>query len=197
MNVRRMRNLAGLSSAVVSCAIVVHLVAEAAAVGTAGFGFEFVVRHWYFAALLVAAASWFGSAVGIGQPGSECRRRCALLRADLAGLRHSRSLVLFSTAELAFFGITQIVEGVPIASGALVLGLAVALLGSLLSAFFALFFGRSLVVAGLDSVIGTAPLRPAVAPLARRAGTIAPARHATSAFTLFVPNRPPPILSHT
>jgi hypothetical protein len=197
MNVYRLRNMAGLASAVVPCSIVVHLGAEAAAVGTAGFGFDFMVRHAYFAALIVAAGWWFGATVGFGQPGRERRRRCAMLRADLSGFRRPRNLVVLAAAELAFFGLTQILEGVPIASGALALGLGVAFLGSLLCAFLVFLFGRSLVVAGLDSVIGTAPSRAAATPLARRDRTIAAPRSATSAFTLFVPNRPPPILSHS
>jgi hypothetical protein len=195
LNVRRWRNVAGLASAAVPCAIVVHLSAEAAAAGREGFGFDFVVRHAYFAVLVVAAAWWFGSTAGIGHAARERRRRCAVLRADFAGVRRPQGFLMLAAAELAFFGLTQAVEGVPIASGAVALGLAVAFAGSLLSAFLVFFFGRSLVVAGLDSVIGTAPLRPAAKPLAHRARVHTAARRAASAFTLFVPNRPPPFMS--
>jgi hypothetical protein len=107
----------------------------------------------------------------------------------------ARGLLLLAAAQLAFFGVTQAAEGVPVASGAVALGLGVALAGSLLSAVLVFFFGRSLIVAGLDAVIGTVPLRCAATVVARRDGRSAIPRRAASAFSLFVPNRPPPNLS--
>ncbi len=192
---RRFRNVAGLASVVVPFGIAVHLSAEAAAVGHDGLGFGFVLRHGYFVALILAAAGWFGSTVGIGRSESERRRRCAILRSDLSGVHGARGLLLLAAAQLAFFGVTQAAEGVPVASGAVALGLGVALVGSLLSAVLVFFFGRSLIVAGLDAVIGTVPLRCTAAVVARRDGRSAIPRRAASAFSLFVPNRPPPNLS--
>jgi hypothetical protein len=197
MNAHRLRNVAGLASAVVPFAVAVHLIAEGAALGREGFGFGFVVRHAYFAGLLLVAAWWFCATVGIGRPAAERRRRCAMLRADLLDVGGVRGLLTLAGAQIAFFGVTQAVEGVPIASGAVVLALGVALAGSLLCAALVFLFARSIVVAGLDSVIGVAPLRPAARALARRERTIAIPRRATSAFSLFIPNRPPPILSRS
>jgi hypothetical protein len=196
MNYHRLRNVAGLASVVVPFALGVHLIAEWAAIGGDGFGFDFLVRHLYLAPLLPAAAWWFCATVGIGRRMAERRRRCAILRADLGDVSGPGGLLTLAGAQLAFFGVTQALEGVPIASGSVALGLGIALAGSLLCAALVFFLGRSIIVAGLESVIGSAPLRPATNTLARRDGTIAAPRHATSAFTLFVPNRPPPAVSH-
>lgn len=196
INYRRLRIVAGLASAVVPFAVAVHLIAEAAAVGPDGLGFDFVARHLYFVALLSAAAWWFGAIVGVGQPAAERRRRNAILRADLSGKHGLGRLAVLTGSQLAFFALTQAVEGVPIVSGAVALGLGVVLAGSLLCAALVFFFGRSIIVAGLDSVIGTAP-RPASTALACRRRAVPAPRHAASAFTLFVPNRPPPIVSPT
>jgi hypothetical protein len=197
MNCRRLRNLAGLASVSVPFAIAVHLIAEVAAVGRGGLGLDFVARHSYFGALVLVAAGWFGATVGIAQGNSERRRRCAILRADLGGVRRPQGFALLAGAQLAFFAATQGLEGVPIAAGAVVLALCVAVAGSLLSAFVVFFFGRSLIVAGLDSVIGTTPLGPAAITFARREPPAAAPRRATSAFSLFIPNRPPPMTSQT
>jgi hypothetical protein len=197
LSCRRFRNVAGLASVVVPFGVAVHLGAEAAAVGHDGLGFGFVVRHGYFVALIIAAAGWFASTVGIGRPESERRRRCAILRSDLSGAHGIRGLLLLAASQLAFFGVTQAAEGVPVASGGVALGLGVALAGSLLSAVLVFFFGRSLIVAGLDAVIGTAPVRLAATAVAHRDSRIATPRRAASAFSLFVPNRPPPNMSRT
>lgn len=195
LNSRRMRNIAGLASVGVPFAIVVHLIAEAAALGHDGLDVDFVARHGYFAALVSAAVWWFAATVGVGKPSAERRRRCAILRADLAALRGSRGLLVLGVAQLAFFGTTQAVEGVPIASGAAALGLGIAFAGSLLSACVVFFFGRSLIVAGLEAAIGCLPSRLAPASIARRKRAVVGPRRAASAFTLFVPNRPPPFAS--
>jgi len=196
MNRRRLWNVAGLASAVVPFAVAVHLIAEGAALGGEGFGIGFVVRHAYFGGILAAAAGWFAATVGIGRSAAERRRRCAILRADFAGVSGgARGFLTLAGAQFAFFAATQAVEGVPIAAGAVALGLGAALAGSLLCAALVFAFGRSVIVAGLDAVIGVAPLRPAATALGRRDRTIAPTRRATAAFTLFVPNRPPPMLS--
>jgi len=196
MNRRRLWNVAGLASAVVPFAVAVHLIAEGAALGGEGFGIGFVVRHAYFAGILAAAAWWFAATIGIGRPAAERRRRCAILRADLAGVSGGAcGFFTLAGAQLAFFAATQAVEGVPIVTGAVALGLGVALAGSLLCAASIFAFGRSVIVAGLGVAIGVAPLRPAATALGRRDRTIAPTRRAAAAFTLFVPNRPPPMLS--
>jgi hypothetical protein len=184
--------MAGLAAAIVPCAVVVHLVAEAAALGHEAFGFGFIVRHAYFGGLVLAAAWWFCLTVGLGRPDRERRRRCALVRAELGGARRARNLTGLVVANLGFFALTQGVEGIPIASGAVGLGLGAALAGSLLCALLVVLFGRSIAAAGLAAVIGITPLRRAPAAPARRRRVRAVPRNATAVFSLFVPNRPPP-----
>jgi len=193
--IARLRTSAGLAAAIVPCAILVHLIAEAAAVGHAGLGAPFVARHGYFGLLFIAAAIWFGATVGLHRPKNERRRRCALLRADLRGTRGKFGIATLVGANLGFFAVTQAVEGIPIAAGALGLSLVVALAGSLATAFVAFFFGRAIAAAAMDSVIGRAPRWRCLQIVARRAQVVAAPRHATSAYSLLRPNRPPPILS--
>jgi hypothetical protein len=185
----------GLAAAIVPCAMIVHLVAEAAANASDGLSLGFVVRHAYFVVLFALAAFWFGSTVGLGRSASERRRRCALVRADLDTRRHPQHLFVLAAANVAFFMLTQAVEGMPILGGAFALGLGVALAGSLLSAVLIFLFGGSLVGAVLDSVIGTAPLRDAAVSAAPKVDRVATPRHATFTYSLFMPNRPPPITS--
>jgi hypothetical protein len=195
MTFQRIRNYAGLAAAIVPLAIVVHLAAEAAATGREGITLGFVARHAYFGVFFGAAACWFGATVGLGRSPAERRRRCALLRVELGGARRFPHLAKLVGANLAFFAVTQAVEGAPIASGALAIGLTVALAGSLLAALLAFAFGDSIVAVGLDSVIASAPLRRNVAPCRGPDRAIAIPRHASSDYSLFIPNRPPPIAS--
>lgn len=192
MTVRRLRTVAGLAAAIVPCAIVVHLVAELAAAGHDAFGLGFVLRHTYFGVLFAGAVAWFSATAGLRAPAAERRRRCAMLRADLAGAGRLSNLAALTGANLFFFAATQAVEGLPVVSGAAVLGLSVALIGSLLSALLVFAFGRSLARAGLAAVIGAVPQRRDIRSIVRRERTIEPPRRPSFSFSLFVPNRPPP-----
>jgi hypothetical protein len=189
MILRRARSFAGLAAAIVPFAIIVHLVAEAAATERDGISVGFVLRHAYFAALFAAAVTWFAVTVGAGRSAAERRRRCALVRADLSAMRGPRRFLMLVAA---FFSLTQAVEGNPIGSGALMLGLGIALAGSLLSALLVFVLGNSFVTASLESVIGESPFRRVAVAVARRTRRIAAGRHATLAYSLFIPNRPPP-----
>ena len=193
MNVARLRTCAGLATAVVPCAILVHLIAEAAAVGRDGLDLSFVVRHAYFGLLFVAAALWFCATTGIGRCASERRRRCALARADLRGGQGRFGIATLVGANLAFFALTQTVEGVPIAAGAVALSLAIAFSGSVSAALLVFFFGSAFARAALDSVIGHASRRARCPAAPRRARVLAVARHATTTYSLLRPNRPPPV----
>jgi hypothetical protein len=192
MTVRRLRTLAGLAAAIVPCAIVVHLVAELTAAGRDAFGIGFLLRHTYFAMLFAAAATWFGATAGLHESAAERRRRCALLRSDLAGAGRLPNVVALGAANLAFFAVTQLVEGMPVLSGATLLGLSVALIGSLLSALLVFALGPSLACAGLAAVIGRVPQRRASRSIVRRDRFIAAPRRPSFSYSLFVPNRPPP-----
>jgi hypothetical protein len=192
MILRRARSFAGLAAAIVPFAIIVHLVAEAAATERDGISVGFVLRHAYFAAIFAAAVMWFAVTVGAGRSAAERSRRCALVRADLSAMRGPRRFLMLVAANLAFFSLTQAVEGNPIGSGALMLGLGIALAGSLLSALLVFVLGNSFVTASLESVIGESPFRRVAVAVARRTRRIAAGRHATLAYSLFIPNRPPP-----
>ena len=163
--------------------------------GQDGLNLDFVMRHGYFGVLLAASLWWFGATVGLGRSVAERRRRGALLRRELAGSHRPQGFLALAGANVAFFALTQAAEGAPIVSGGVLLGLAVALAGSLLAALLVFYFGRSLAAAGLECAIGRAPLVPAAPACGARRRIFAVPRRATDAFTLFVPNRPPPFAS--
>ncbi len=163
--------------------------------GRSGLNSAFLVRHAYFGVLIAASTFLFASTVGIGRGACERRRRCAIVRAEMDAGRRPVGLLLLAATNVGFFGLTQAVEGVPIASGALAVGLAAALAGSLIAALLVFLFGGSLAVAGLDSVIGRTPRIRAPMRFASRLRPIPAPRQANCAFSLFVPNRPPPAVS--
>jgi len=182
---------AGLAAAVVPFAILVHLGTEATCTAGRLDVPAFVVRHLYLAVVALASAIWFARTVGIGTPVAERRRRCALVRAHLPRAGASYSFCSLALANVSFFALSQLIEGVPIASGDACLGLAGAVAGSLLAAVFVVVFGRSIAIAALVAVARV--VRDVSTP-PRRGMSLhwsAPRRAATI-FSLFVPNRPPP-----
>jgi len=111
-----LRTLAGATSVVVPFAIAVHLVAEALALGAGAIDPDFWLRHAYLVVPLALALWSFSKTVGLGVPRSEMIRRCALVRAQLRRAGGGSTILAFAAANLAFFGLTQVLEGVPIAS---------------------------------------------------------------------------------
>jgi hypothetical protein len=188
-----LRTLAGATAIVVPSAIAVHLVAEALALGAAAAGPDFVLRHAYLGVPLALALWSFARTVGLGRPRAEMVRRCALVRARLRSAGGGSTLVAFALANFAFFGITQLIEGVPIAAASLGTGVIAAALGSLLSALVVFLWGRSIVATALAAAVRRPRLRLRAARAVRR--IVVPARAASAAFSLFVPNRPPPVAS--
>jgi hypothetical protein len=188
-----LRTLAGVTSAVVPFAIGVHLLAEGLALGPGAIVADFWLRHAYLLVPLALALWSFSHTVGLGAPRSEMIRRCALVRAGLRAAGAGSTIVAFTVANLVFFGVTQLLEGVPIASASIGTGLAAAVLGALLSALVIFFWGRSLVATALAAAVRR-PRDPARRAFARRRIVEVP-RTAASAFSLFVPNRPPPVPS--
>jgi hypothetical protein len=194
MTSARLRTLAGLAVAIVPSAIVVHLTAEALALGAAAFSAEFFLRHLYLGVLLAGAGWWFCSTIGLGRGRFEFARRCALARARLRAISAGYQIPVLVAANAGFFLLTQACEGTPIATGSLALGLLAGALGSLLSALLVFYFGRS-VIAVAFAVFAHAPRVPRARPArARRVLRDVP-RCAQSIFSLFIPNRPPPTLS--
>ncbi|HEY4441453.1 MAG TPA: hypothetical protein VGN14_13425 [Candidatus Elarobacter sp.] len=186
----QLRGLTGLCAAVIPAAVVVHLSAEALALGPGGLGLDFVLRHLYLAALVALSLGAFARALGLGRGRAEIRRRTALLQAQLTG-REPLALPLVAAANLLFFGVTEAVEGVPLLSGVVWLGLAAGIAGSLLAALVIRAFGGLVLVAAVDTLV-YAPRRST--PRADAATRPEPnrSRAAAAAFSLFVPNRPPP-----
>jgi hypothetical protein len=187
----RLRGLTGLATAVIPAAILVHLVAEALSLGRTALGIDFIARHVYLALLLAGGALAFSRTVGLGRGRSEVRRRTALLRAALAGPHLGTNLPILAACFLGFFALTQAGEGFPVLSGAIWLGLGAGLLGSVLAAVLVWAFGRSLVVVALDLLVHEPRRRVAAVSSARPLASPV-SRSAADAFTLFVPNRPPP-----
>ena len=188
-----LRALAGTASAVVPFAIGVHLLSEGLALGPSAISSGFWLRHAYLLAPLALAACSFSRTVGLGAGRSEMIRRCALVRARLRQAGAGSSIVAFTVANLAFFAVTQLLEGVPIASTSVGTGLTVAALGALVSALVIFFWGRSLVATALAAAVRR-PRAPRRIAHGRRRFVAAP-RAAATAFSLFVPNRPPPASS--
>jgi hypothetical protein len=185
-----LRTLAGATSIVVPSAIAVHLGAEALALGAGSVTPSFWLRHAYLLVPLVLALWSFTRTVGIGTARSEMIRRCALVRAQLRRAGGGSTILAFTVANLAFFGVTQLLEGIPIATESIGVGLAAAAVGSLLAALVVYFWGRSVVATALAAVIRR-PRDPRRFAFARRLVVDAP-RAAASPFSLFVPTRPPP-----
>jgi hypothetical protein len=167
--------------------------AEALALGAAAASGTFWLRHAYLLLPLLLAAWSFGSTVGLGCSRPEMIRRCALVRAQLRAVGGAHQIAAFAGANLALFGLSQAIEGAPIAAGSLGLGLAAALIGALLSSIIVFTWARTLAVALLVAV--GRQRRGALASATRRILSPAISRAASAAFSLFVPNRPPPALS--
>ena len=183
---------AGLAAAVVPFAVLVHLIAEALSLGVNALGPAFVLRHLYLAVLFLATAAWSGRTLGIGFAAAERRRRCAIIGAQLRNGKHCTSAASLVLANMAFFCLSQIAEGVPIASGDWCLGLIAALIGSALCAMFVSLFGRSLVIAALVAVT-VSRIRHSAQTIRTSDNLAAAPRCASTAFSLFIPNRPPPL----
>jgi hypothetical protein len=182
--------LAGLAAGVVPLATIVHLAAELAA--TAGPTAAFAWRHAYMVPLFFGSLGAFAAALGVGRGRREFVRRSAFTRAAWRRAGAPACVRDLFLVNLAFFAATQLLEDVPIAAGSIAVGLAVAAAGSLLAAFLVFALGRTLVVA-IAAAIALAAARDAGAfhPVRVERAT----RRASSAFSLFVPNRPPPIPS--
>jgi hypothetical protein len=187
------RTLAGVTSAVVPFAIAVHLLAEGFALGSAALTPDFWLRHAYLLLPLALALWSFSRTVGLGSAHAETIRRCALVRAGLGATGAGSTIVALTVANLIFFAVTQLLEGVPIASESIGIGLTAAVLGALLSALIIFFWGRSLAATALAAVV----LRPRHlgGVTFARPGIVDVPRAAAAPFTLFVPNRPPPAMS--
>jgi hypothetical protein len=172
---RRWLTVTGLAAAVVPSATLVHLVAEASALGPGALTPAFMLRHVYLGVLLALSLASFARTVGLGGPRAELRRRVALLGAILRGPRAPAMLAALMAAQLAFFALTQLGEGIPLLGGDLVLGLTLARVAA-----------RTL-----------AWPRPPAPPAPLLVCTAPSPRSAAAVFTLFVPNRPPPFPSLT
>jgi hypothetical protein len=189
-----LRTLAGATSVAVPFGIAVHLGSEALALGSAAFAPAFWLRHVYLLVPLALALWSFSTTVGLGRTRAEMIRRCALVRARLRVAGGGSTVVAFTLANLAFFGIAQALEGVPIAAGpATAAGIIAAVAGSFIAALVIYFWARSFAVIALGAVCARVRnLGCGVRPRRRRAAV---SRGASFTFSLFVPNRPPPALS--
>lgn len=194
-SLRRASSLVGFAAAVVPSAIVVHLVAEALSLGLAHVDVAFVLRHLYLGVLCGASLWAFAKTLGIGRGRAEMRRRGALVRADVLDARRPRNLALLFAVYLGFFALTQIGEGLPLLTGNVGLGLVAGFAGSLLAALLVFVCGRALVATAIEAVCWSVPVAvsDALTPCAYAVDRVG--RSAARIFSLFVPNRPPPVRS--
>ncbi len=181
---------AGLAAGVVPLAAMVHLIAEFAATAP-GPADAFVARHLYMLPLVIGALVAFGTTLGLGRGHREFVRRSALIRATLGRVGTAAGIRDLFLANLAFFAATQALEGVPIAAGSVAVGLAVAAAGSLIAAFAVFALGRTVAVAAGRSFRRRSP-RDA-APIRTFPRRSCATRRAARAFSLCLPNRPPPV----
>jgi hypothetical protein len=176
--------LAGLAAVTVPLAVGIHVVVELVAAPRESF-LVFALRHAYMLPLAIAATIAFAAAAGLTGP--DAARRRALARAALLRRGAASGVRDLCAANLGFFIVTQLIEGVPIAAGSLLLGAALAAFASLVAAFVVVALRRSFVA----FVVALRLRARAVArPLRRR--IVPRSRVASYAFSLFVPNRPPP-----
>lgn len=190
---RALHTLAGLACATVPFAIAIHLGAELLALGSVADMPAFFSRHAYLLVPLALTLRSFCVTVGLGRERREIVRRCAIARARLRSLGQGSTIVGFTAANLAFFTLTQLIEAVPIAAGSLATGLVAAVVGSLLAALIVFFWGRA--VAGAALALVTRAALPRGDEDVRVTFTAAAPRSAFNAYTLCIPNRPPPSAS--
>src|ERR1700733_9802275 len=172
---------AGLASAVVPFAIAVHLLAEGIAIGAVAALPAFLLRHIYLVVPLAGALWVFGATLGIGSERAEIVRRCALLRHRLRASRTFVNAAFFVAANLAFFGLTQLLEGDPIAAASLPLALVAAVCGAILSAAIFFPWGTALRRAVLTAVMWA--IRPQSRPLRNDPAFVIGTRRASVAFS--------------
>jgi hypothetical protein len=181
---------AGLAAGVVPLAAIVHLIAEFAAT-TPVRGDAFAARHVYMVPLVLGAIIAFAATLGLGRGHREFVRRSALIRAVLGRAGTVAGFRDLFLANLAFFAATQALEGVPIAAGSVAAGLAVAAAGSLVAAFAVFALGRTVAFAAGSSFRRRAPRE--AGPLRSFPRRAHATRRAARAFSLCLPNRPPPV----
>lgn len=191
MTTRRLRAVALLAALMMPLGAAVHIIWEIAGVGVTA---DFAARHAYLIGLLVV--SIIGLMLLAARTGSRHDRRRALnlLVADLPQRgRGPGFAALVIGLQISFAALTLLLEGsafTPLAS-----------VGSFVCAVFAAVLGALLLDAGAAPLIAIAAsmrhyivrdrsVRCAVR-VARRY-LFAPRLPRTRAYTLFVPNRPPP-----
>lgn len=174
-------------------ATLAHFGAEAASLGARAGEVLLSVHHLYLVVLNLLALAALVCALGLGAPHAERRRRVATLVAALPG--RGRGPEFFAAAvvlQLAFFGLTQLVEGDPVAAGHLALGLSAALVASCIGAvIIAACKVRILrVIAALPQWIAAQRVESG-RPLPRRPRIVALSQRPFA--SLSVSNRPPPL----
>jgi hypothetical protein len=188
--IRRAGPFAGLTAAIVPFAILVHLVAEALALGLTTIDAAFVVRHVYLAVIMLATLAWYARTAGLGAAPAERLRRSALVRA-CAVRWGPAGFAALAGANLIVFTLGQAVEGAPIAAGSLALGIAAGLVGSLLSALGILAVGRPVARAVARAIGSRSPHPPRAIPVADR-GLALIATPLRALVSRCLPNRAPP-----
>jgi hypothetical protein len=151
-------------------------------------------RHLYLLALGVAALA----TLFLISRGPRCAHRAThaeeLVRALPFGGQGVRFAALSFAFQVAFFGVTQAVEGCPIQGGDLLAGLFTALAAAFVGALFLALFQRrfiacALLVSWVSGKQGNAVREcPQPAPFARFA-------HRRGAFLFSIASRPPPAVA--
>ena len=186
MNVKRLT----FPALIVPCAIVVHCIAELAAVGESDPA-QFFARHAYLIALGVASVAMLG-AVARTIRGDRDALRSAVDAMPFRG-RGVRFVALAFGVQIVFFGASQALEGTPVASGHAGVAALTALALSLAFARALDLSGKRLIeaVAALFIIVSTAVHAPDVrCTTARRRMPFA----VRPTFVLAISNRPPPVL---
>ncbi|MGA3037562.1 MAG: hypothetical protein ABSE64_08745 [Vulcanimicrobiaceae bacterium] len=191
---RRLAALVFLAAAI-PFGIAGHLLGEAVALDHESlWALVFAERHIYLLTLGAVALAFLFL---IGR-GPRCAHRAShareLIRALPFGGQGVRFAALSFAFQVAFFGVTQAIEGCPIQGGDLLAGLLVALAAALIGALFLALFQRNLVVFALLMSWTNAKQsdrerkRPQPAPFARFAKR-------RGAFLFSIASRPPPVLA--
>lgn len=183
----RVAAYAALVALTVPFGVAVHLLAELAA---AGGGAVCTAHHLYLFAFVVAA---FALVVGVVRIRRIDRRYVALISAALPWHgRGAKFVALLTFAQLVFFALTIAGEGSPLVGGNLVLGFLVALGASTIGSFIITSCATRVLRAVADLVWFLTEAQHNASPdendnrRVERAIVRMP-------FSLFVPNRPPPV----
>ena len=173
--------------------IAVHLGSEFAGLGRDADDLAFSPLHAYLAVIAVAALAAFLICGGFFAGAMERRRRIGLMARALPFDGRGPRFFAFSAAlQFAFFAVTQLGEGCPLCKGDALVGVAAAVIASVVGSCALMALRKQIVraFAVLGFAVERAPRGFTVGLMPRYA--VRPVASTYSTFAVTLGNRPPP-----